>query len=985
MYNVSSGFKAAIKQSSRIVAAKISINSNTYLDDKIINLSFEDSSNPSNKFELGAVAAAKVDLSLTGVNEVFETATFKPFIGLDVNGSIEWVPLGVFYADDVDRKKDVTKLTLFDGMIKLEQAYFSNLSYPATITSVINEICSKTGMQFVGSLPAYMIAKPEGYKYREAVGFIATLCGGFAKFNRDGKLTIKSYAVVTETISPDHYIDYKKKKDRPYRIDKVTCQVGETILSKGSLKASGSEITFENPFMTDAILTDVFNNLNGFEYLPAWFKAQGNPALECGDIITLNTTDNEIIKVPVMKHKISYQGGLIMEIDSEGESENSNQFNSSGSVTQKVDRVIYEQALINSALINKANIVDLIATNARIDNLKVTTAMIEDASITTAKIKDAQITSAKIVDASITSAKIGDAQITTAKIALGAITTALLGTAVVDTAQIKDLAITDAKIVSLAATKITAGTIDTGQVTVQGAGGKLKITGNRVQVFDKQPTPIERVAMGDVNGDGSVYGFLMRGADGVTVLMDINGVKSAGITDGAITNPKIGDGAVKNTNIFANTITGDRLVADAITAREIKTASISANEMVANTITAASGIIADAAIVTAKIANLAVTGAKIANLAVGTAHIADAAITSAKIGSIDAGKITTGTLKAITIDGVTINSSLFHGQNNFQGPLYYTRQSIDISNAQFVGKVSYDAHPTNEYVQTTVGPDVIQIIRNRRNVAAQETYIADRTVELYARDSISGNIQNSLKLQVASSLASIAASDELNMYANAIKVRAGKLAVIGGWLYTSDNTGWYNDTYDGGWYMSDSTWVRSYANKSIYTDGWIRAGNFSMRNGDFIKENYAGFSLQWPDGYNFYFETAGTLGLILRNNAVRMVFHTNGPTARIESVSGTAANLVVATVNGSSDRELKKNIVDYETSALYEINTTPIRNYQFKEEIENIDRPRVGIIMQEAPIDVVDPRGQGVDLYAMIAMSWKAIQELSDKIDKLAA
>lgn len=39
----------------------------------------------------------------------------------------------------------------------------------------------------------------------------------------------------------------------------------------------------------------------------------------------------------------------------------------------------------------------------------------------------------------------------------------------------------------------------------------------------------------------------------------------------------------------------------------------------------------------------------------------------------------------------------------------------------------------------------------------------------------------------------------------------------GGWLRTVGDTGWYNETYGGGWYMTDITWLRAYGNKQIYT------------------------------------------------------------------------------------------------------------------------------------------------------------------------
>ncbi|MBW3243560.1 shufflon system plasmid conjugative transfer pilus tip adhesin PilV [Epibacterium sp. DP7N7-1] len=45
----------------------------------------------------------------------------------------------------------------------------------------------------------------------------------------------------------------------------------------------------------------------------------------------------------------------------------------------------------------------------------------------------------------------------------------------------------------------------------------------------------------------------------------------------------------------------------------------------------------------------------------------------------------------------------------------------------------------------------------------------------------------------------------------------------GGWVRTYGNTGWYNGTYGGGWYMTDNDYVRAYSNKSIYTGGRVHA------------------------------------------------------------------------------------------------------------------------------------------------------------------
>lgn len=51
------------------------------------------------------------------------------------------------------------------------------------------------------------------------------------------------------------------------------------------------------------------------------------------------------------------------------------------------------------------------------------------------------------------------------------------------------------------------------------------------------------------------------------------------------------------------------------------------------------------------------------------------------------------------------------------------------------------------------------------------------------------------------------------------------------WIRTVGNNGWYSETYGGGWYMSDTTWIRAYNSKSVYTPGQMRAeGGFRLNN-----------------------------------------------------------------------------------------------------------------------------------------------------------
>lgn len=79
------------------------------------------------------------------------------------------------------------------------------------------------------------------------------------------------------------------------------------------------------------------------------------------------------------------------------------------------------------------------------------------------------------------------------------------------------------------------------------------------------------------------------------------------------------------------------------------------------------------------------------------------------------------------------------------------------------------------------------------------------------------------------------------------------------WFRSTGSTGWYSSTYGGGWYMADSTWIRTYGNKSVYQDtGQIRTDGYLVTNGgitvgatspnnDTYKSHVTGNS--WSSGY----------------------------------------------------------------------------------------------------------------------------------------
>ena len=226
-------------------------------------------------------------------------------------------------------------------------------------------------------------------------------------------------------------------------------------------------------------------------------------------------------------------------------------------------------------------------------------------------IANAIIRTAHIVDANITNAKIADLAVNTAKIANLAVSSAKIANLAVGTAQIAALAVTEAKIGSLAVTNAKIG--------------NAAITSAK----------IANLAVG-----------------------------TAQIADGVITNAKIGNLAVTEAKIGDLAVNTAKIANLAITSAKIANLAVGTAQIGDGVITNAK--IGNLAVTEAKIGSLAVTAAKIGNAAIITAKIADAAITNAKIATLDAAKITTGTMLANRISGGTLTLG---GNGNGNGVL----------------------------------------------------------------------------------------------------------------------------------------------------------------------------------------------------------------------------------------------------------------------------------------------------------------------------
>ena len=215
---------------------------------------------------------------------------------------------------------------------------------------------------------------------------------------------------------------------------------------------------------------------------------------------------------------------------------NSNHINSNTINSDHIQSNTIKSEHIDSNTIKSNHIQSNSIDSIHINSNSINSDHIQSNTIKSEHIDSNTIKSEHISSGTITADKIATGTITADKIATGTITA---GSGV-----IADGAIGNAQISSLDVAKLESGTIDTSKIYIAGADGHLQLKGNRLQVFDGLgDRAVERVSVGDVNGDGSKFGLRVRGADGETILLDENGVTSEGITDGSITNNKISDDA----------------------------------------------------------------------------------------------------------------------------------------------------------------------------------------------------------------------------------------------------------------------------------------------------------------------------------------------------------------------------------------------------------------------------------------------------------
>jgi len=309
MYNVSQGYKDALKSSSHRWKIRCTIGNQIITDENLLpgSLTVTRQCSEGSAVSIGTVYISKLKCTFMHVNVPRNTwvgLTITISEGLLVGNAYEYVPIGVFTVDDAEHTAVGVSVTAYDNMAKLDKNFPTDITQGSAY-SMLAFACEKCGVT-LGMTQADIQAFPNGNvalalytendieTYRDFVSWIAQTLAAFAYIDRDGSLKLKMYGnTVHDSIDQDvrfkggkfsdyvtrytglSVVDFKTESTNYYS---VTPDDGLTYnLGSNPLLQYGTEST--KKIMRQAVL----NGLQNIQYTPFNIDISSGAVYDLGD------------------------------------------------------------------------------------------------------------------------------------------------------------------------------------------------------------------------------------------------------------------------------------------------------------------------------------------------------------------------------------------------------------------------------------------------------------------------------------------------------------------------------------------------------------------------------------------------------------------------------------------------------------------------------------------------------------------------------
>ena len=366
MYSVSASYLEKIIADNRKFSVKITLGSSTELTGTTIqDITLDEIVNSTDSLTLGCACSNKITINLINppTDIDYNGITFNAMVGVLITEApvtYEWIPLGTFYGANAETTNDFKnlKITAYDGFCKMNDKYNANVSENTTLQAVYNDLKSQLYEQYgitlkTATMPEYSFTFPYlDINFQQAIGYVAGCVGGFARFDRNGELEIAKYQDIAYTIDRkmQYMSGFKRTTNKTLIITSISTGTQETPIVKGT-GANGTNINFENPYITEEMADDIYTEINNFTYAPCQVKWRGNPAIQAGDIVQVIDKDYVPHNVLIMAQTLKIGSGCNATINCYGTSTTTSEFSSKfESVGKKIERVYstLQQAILDA-------------------------------------------------------------------------------------------------------------------------------------------------------------------------------------------------------------------------------------------------------------------------------------------------------------------------------------------------------------------------------------------------------------------------------------------------------------------------------------------------------------------------------------------------------------------------------------------------------------------------------------------------------------
>ena len=327
MYPVSDLYKTAVQENARSFTWSGNITTATGKNYPFVNKDIVKGSgyitrqcSGTSEIELGSVYSAELGISL--FSDVDRYSLEDAQITLDFHmalpdGSVEDIPMGIFYVAEANRKIRTLELKAYDGMLRFEKAYKKEQSsgYPYDFLNIMCNDCKVSlaqtqaeievlpnGTELLGVYPDNDIET-----WRDFLHYLSQALGCFAFINRDGKLQLVKYgeSPVCSVNSTHRYSS--SFSDFVTRYTAISSTNRRTNTAEYYALDPDDGLTMNlavNPLLQfgldetrTRILKNILNAISVINYVPFDSETIGDPALDPGDVLTFTGGQADATKI----------------------------------------------------------------------------------------------------------------------------------------------------------------------------------------------------------------------------------------------------------------------------------------------------------------------------------------------------------------------------------------------------------------------------------------------------------------------------------------------------------------------------------------------------------------------------------------------------------------------------------------------------------------------------------------------------------------